>query len=249
MSIGSSTSAKRSSRRQLLAWGLVALPAILVSPVTSRDADIPLQQVIATDFGDWRDVHLVDGSVVTVAPRTTMTTRFDRNRRYIYFEGGDALFKVMKDPSHPFIVETARARATALGTTFAVSHDANRTLVTTTEGLVKVSRRPYEPEQTVVESVKVAANQQVTVDRWAPMKVRNVDPWIELAWTERQISFDRTWLPTAFDAFNLRNRTQISVPNYVHVLEYRVTGRFRLDDPEAFYEYVDGKLRKRVPLE
>jgi transmembrane sensor len=229
-----------------VAMGLGAVSAMLIARATSSDADLPTEQLIATELGDWREVRLLDGTIATVGPGTKIAAHFNRKRRYMYVAGGDVSFKVTKDPTHPFVVETSRAQARALGTTFAVSHDANRTIVTTTEGLVGVSRRPYEPDPSMVETVNVAANESVVVDQWSGMKVRSIDPASELAWMERQIVFQRTWLPTAFDEFNRRNRTQISVPSHAHALAYRVTGRFRLDDPESFYRYVDDQLRQRA---
>jgi len=104
-------------------------------------------RTVETEIGELRSVPLADGSVVALNTNSTITTKFTNHERRVALERGEARFTVMKDPTRPFVVETAQADVVAVGTIFNVRlGEADRTSVAVLEGKVKVQVRAREPE-------------------------------------------------------------------------------------------------------
>jgi len=95
---------------------------------------------IQTDAGEWRTVQLADGSTVSTGPNTLMRVEYSKEIRRINLARGEAMFKVMKDSSRPFIVNAGGAVARAVGTRFGVERRADLIRVTVAEGKVAVVR-------------------------------------------------------------------------------------------------------------
>src|SRR5688572_7947075 len=66
---------------------------------------------IETHAGEWRTVQLADGSFVTAGANTLMHVEFSEATRRIHLERGEAMFKVTRDASRPFIVNAGSAIA------------------------------------------------------------------------------------------------------------------------------------------
>jgi transmembrane sensor len=81
---------------------------------------------------------LPDGSHVILGAGSHMSVVFFRNRRVVSLLAGDAVFEVVQDPQRPFVVEGGLARATVLGTRFAVNRGADRSRVSVERGRVRV---------------------------------------------------------------------------------------------------------------
>ena len=69
-----------------------------------------------------------------------MQVDYSKETRRINLARGEAMFKVTKDPSRPFIVNAGGAIARAVGTRFGVEHREDRIRVTVAEGKVTVVR-------------------------------------------------------------------------------------------------------------
>ena len=95
---------------------------------------------IETRVGEWRTVQLADGSTVSTGPNTLMQVDYSDGTRRINLARGEAMFKVTKDPSRPFIVNAGGAVARAVGTRFGVERREDRIRVTVAEGKVAVVR-------------------------------------------------------------------------------------------------------------
>ncbi|EUJ11100.1 Fe2+-dicitrate sensor, membrane component [Methylophilaceae bacterium 11] len=83
---------------------------------------------------------LEDGSVVTANANSELDIIFYRHQRVVHIKRGEAIFDVAKDSERPFIVQTAQAKVTVLGTRFAVNQLANRVRVSVDHGRVQVAR-------------------------------------------------------------------------------------------------------------
>ena len=92
-------------------------------------------------------VTLADGSTVELAANARVMIPED-DARAARLLGGDALFRIVHDPSHPFTVSTANAEIAVLGTTFAVEASDVETEVVLVEGRVALSPRA-KPDQAV----------------------------------------------------------------------------------------------------
>lgn len=82
---------------------------------------------------------LEDGSVVTANANSELDITFYRHQRVVHIKRGEAIFDVAKDSERPFIVQTAQAKVTVLGTRFAVNQLANRVRVSVDHGRVEVA--------------------------------------------------------------------------------------------------------------
>lgn len=100
------------------------------------------QLSIITDAGQQKKIVLSDGSEVMLNCGSSLryTSGFIGKNREVYLNG-EAFFKVVHDPAHPFIVHTNRVKVQVLGTSFnvrAYATDANSAISVAT-GKVGVS--------------------------------------------------------------------------------------------------------------
>lgn len=95
-----------------------------------------------TGTGELKSVHLRDGSDVTLGGRTKILVAFSTQARSVELIRGEAWFRVAHDPRWPFVVHAGDGAITAVGTAFLVTRDADRVVVTVTEGTISVSSLP-----------------------------------------------------------------------------------------------------------
>jgi len=104
----------------------------------------------STGVGARRTINLPDGSVVQLAPLSTIgiTAAYGKSERAVRLQG-QAYFDVRHDAAHPFVVLTPTAEVRDLGTTFSVTADgAEGSRVVVTSGTV--SLRAQAGRETVV---------------------------------------------------------------------------------------------------
>jgi transmembrane sensor len=92
-----------------------------------------------TGVGEQRVVRLADGTLVSLNSDTRIQVGVTQNRRRVTLARGEAYFEVTHNPERPFVVSVGNHDVTALGTTFLVRFDSDRTAVTLVEGKVTVS--------------------------------------------------------------------------------------------------------------
>jgi transmembrane sensor len=221
---------------------LFAALLVLVSAIPASQSPDP---AVATKAGEWRTLTLEDGTVATLGPRTVLTHSFSHDRRSIHLIGGEALFKVKKDPQRPFVVATPVGCARALGTIFSVSHQLRSTAVITQEGIVGTARFDPADPNCSHHSIRLFAAEKAMIESWTPLVARTVDTAVEHAWTHREIIFSGQTVEQALAEFNRRNWIQLDMPDDAEILQMRLFGRFPLDDPERFARYLENQLRWR----
>ncbi len=135
--------ARRWAWRSAVALAAVAFAAVLVF-ILRRDAGFETYETAA---GETETVTLADGSTVLLAPSSRLRAEAkDDGARRVRLTG-EALFEVVPG-GEPFVVETATALTTVLGTTFGVSASEIETEVTLASGAVRLATR-LEPAQSV----------------------------------------------------------------------------------------------------
>lgn len=97
-----------------------------------------LPQTYSTGTGETRILPLPDGSVVHLNARTTLRWSGFPSERRTRLTAGQALFKVVHDPAHPFYVQTDDGLIRVLGTQFDVNRRSDATILTVLEGKVEV---------------------------------------------------------------------------------------------------------------
>jgi transmembrane sensor len=112
---------------------LLLFGVLFIGPRPSED--------YVTGIGEQRTVRLDDGSMLTLNTRSRASVRYSRAERTIELREGEALFKVAKDSSRPFLVLGGHAVVRAVGTEFVVRREPASTAVTVLEGRVSVVRR------------------------------------------------------------------------------------------------------------
>jgi transmembrane sensor len=100
-----------------------------------RNADA----VYRTETAENKQIVLPDGSTVMLGGSTQMAVHFADGKRSIRLEKGEALFTVVHDRNHPFIVQAGKGSVTAVGTEFNVRRNLELVTVTVTEGSVLVA--------------------------------------------------------------------------------------------------------------
>ncbi len=161
----------------------------------------PAYSVISTTRGQRLSVRLTDGTLVALAPGTTLRTPSTHGvrDRTVQLEG-EAAFTVTHDAARPFAVATPRAVARDLGTHFVVRAYAGDPLtdVVVAEGRVAVGRGNSAAERLSPDSLVIARGERVRVDpagRLALTKGVPLDRYF--AWTEGRLVFQRTPLREA----------------------------------------------------
>jgi transmembrane sensor len=102
-----------------------------------------MKNTLSTANAETYQLHLPDGSLVWLNAGSEITYATDLGRgkeRRVSFKG-EAYFKIAKDKSHPFIVETAEQQLKVLGTEFNVNSYPEEPFVRTTlvEGSVRIN--------------------------------------------------------------------------------------------------------------
>jgi transmembrane sensor len=88
-----------------------------------------------------RELRLADGTQVSLDPGSAIRTDFSAQIRTVLLERGTARFDVAHDPKHPFVVNAADRKVTAIGTRFEVSLHPKGVVVTLYQGVVEVAAR------------------------------------------------------------------------------------------------------------
>jgi transmembrane sensor len=186
--------------------------------------------LIETSATEQRTVALPDGSTVTVDSASRVATEWLPHERRVHLLAGQALFRVAKDKTRPFIVTAGDRTVTALGTEFDVRLQPDRVQVTLIEGRVAVrgiGAAAHLPVQELKPSEQlVALNGQVAL-------IQPVDAVRESAWADGQVYFSDEDLPTAVAEMNLRSARQITIGDPA-LQRYRINGMFRAGNQDSF---------------
>lgn len=141
---GAAEIARKEGRRRFLKRGVLGLFLGLGSGTAAWHGwryweGLPLAQLAArTGVGEVGRQALPDGSQVVLGAGSHIAVRYFRDRREVILLSGDAMFDVVRDPERPFVVDGGPARATVLGTRFAVNRSAGRSRVSVESGRVQV---------------------------------------------------------------------------------------------------------------
>lgn len=150
-----------------------------------------------TGVGALKDIHLDDGSNITLSGETKLLVTYTKQVRAVRLIQGEAWFKVAHDPQWPFIVQAGKGDIRAVGTAFLVTRDSDRVVVTVTEGTVTVMATPPpatkdSPGASVVHvPVHVTRGEEVSYrDNGTMASTVTADPRAATAWTHGRLVFD-----------------------------------------------------------
>ena len=130
----------------------------------------------ATGTAEVRDIHLSDGSEITLGARSSLEVAFRRHERRVVLTSGVAFFSVTKNPSRPFIVRVDDKEVRDVGTQFEIRRDLVSVRVSVVEGAVEVMQVPdragaasREAPRTVRLAARVTQPSSVSIPISAPI--------------------------------------------------------------------------------
>jgi transmembrane sensor len=232
-------------RRKPLARGQrVAIAASILFLCLSLGAALWWQDThdptYATRVGEQRTVTLSDGSTVELNARSRIRIRFTQATREVDLMEGQALFRVARNPSRPFIVATGTTRVRAVGTQFDVYRKSTGTVITVVEGKVAVSA-PEEPTIAAatpkIAAVLLAAGEQVTVTPLVLSAPTSADPAISTAWTQGKLVFESTALSEVLQEFSRYNARPLFIDD-PKLLTLHINGTFATTDSAQLVHFL-----------
>ena len=223
-------------------------------------------QQFATNIGQQRVITLADGTKITMAPSSKLSVSMSSNQRDVILHAGEAWFDVVHNDSKPFRVYAGASVIQDVGTHFGVNRLPSGTVVTVTEGEVKVmadhmsalhdgvgawfkSWLPADVEvirQPDVAVTPLGGQREVTVGQVAHITSNGRELTLtgiqrdgegNVANAKQLIFYDNTLADIAAE-FNRYNNRQIVVRGKVARMQ-RYSGVFAADDARSFLKYLD----------
>lgn len=179
-------------------------------------------RVFATAVAEVRTFPLDDGSSVTLGAHSTIAVQFGPAYRSVSLDAGEALFRVARDPGRPFVVSAGGRKITAVGTAFVVQREADRVVVTVTDGAVQIASSqswhdsylllPRVPAQLPRTATRVTRGEQLSYGpTGGTTPVRHVDTDAATSWKQGLLEFDHASLAHVVDVINRYSYRRITL--------------------------------------
>ena len=208
-------------------------------------------ETYSTSTGEQRVIDLADGSRLQLNTRSRVATEFSRKGRRVQLLDGEAIFYVAKDARRPFVVESANARVTAVGTAFNVRADTQQTTITVLEGRVRVSG-----SQDAVETATRISSQRsdlilgsgeqavITQDEPTPRKSPS-NVAVVTAWTKNRIVFENTPMSEAVAEFARYNGRRVTLVDE-ELRTRKISGVFASNDLQSLVQFLASDPRVEI---
>ncbi|WP_296615487.1 FecR family protein [Sphingomonas sp.] len=191
-----------------------------------------------TGAGAMRKIRLADGSLVTLNSRTAFDFTINRMGRSARLVDGEAYFEIAHDSNRPFTIRAGDATVRVLGTKFNIRLNDAQSVVSVTEGHVRVT-----PAGKPAAAVVLGAGQEAVVAN-GKLQQLPADALINDSWRQHRIVFRRTPLRQVVAELNRYRGTPIYLMS--NTLGDRiVTAVFATDDPEGAVRIIDRTLGAR----
>lgn len=202
--------------------------------------------------------RLPDGSIVELKTGADLVVDYEATLRRVTLRRGEALFRVEKDATRPFVVQAGNVAVRAVGTAFSVRLEGNALDVLVTEGTVSVADaaagRTLLPAKLAdgVEPVLAAGQRAKIGDATGPAPrpaqveaVAAPEVAAQLAWRISRLEFAGVSLADAVAQINRVNSVQISLADEA-MGRLRISGTFAPDDPATFARLAAASLGKEA---
>lgn len=156
-----------------------------ISHVTTQPVQIAMDH-FESGAGEKKQMTLPDGSVVYLNTDTRIgiaTAYFNKEKREIWLEEGEAFFEIAKNPEKPFIIHSIGLQTTVLGTSFNIKayKELDESSVSVRDGKVQVMH------QGNLLGV-FTKNQQITFNKTTGSTVKSEVNWEDAAsWMESRL--------------------------------------------------------------
>ncbi|BDD67233.1 sensor [Sphingobium sp. TA15] len=193
--------------------------------------------VYETAVGEIRTISLADGSTVILDTASRLRVQLSGSERRLDLDRGRARFEVAGDERRVFRVRVAGGEIVAHGTMFDVSLIGAHPLVTVLNGSVELHRSDAS-----AETRAFGPGQSVALDGHRTGQAASA---VEARWVSGMLALDATPLAEAVAAINRYNRIQIRLAE-PFAMPLRVTGAFRVRDPEGFARAVAASFHLKM---
>ena len=207
-----------------------------------------------TDIGEQRAITMPDGSIVELNARSKVRIAFHDQQRDVELLEGQALFRVAKDHSRPFVVHAGATSVRAVGTQFDIYRKNAGTTVTVIEGRVAVlsgpsvseqttetAREPNSPEAPIPVPMSLemflAAGEQMTVTSTHAVKAERPNIAAATAWTQHELVFDGTSLSEVLEEFS-RYSTHRLIVDSPDLANLKISGQYTSTSPESLLRFL-----------
>ncbi len=217
---------------------------------------------LETGLGEHKTVSLPDASEASLNSDTLAEFEYTATQRHVHLIRGEARFQVAHDPDRAFAVLANGRIIEAVGTAFVVKIGDGQTLVSVSEGRVRVAAAaaataagdPFDVVGTSGAGRRIlhSGEELVFAPAHAQVEVRQFDPSAfqrRLAWTDGRMVFDGERLQDVIEEFARHSEITIELSKPAFA-DLKVTGNFVLGDVEAFLEAIEitlGIQAERLP--
>lgn len=228
---------RHGSHWRMLAFGVMAASAVgaiglgaldwnRVAPIAGTPAR-EIVRILSNGRGAPRELALADGSRITLDTQTSVRLiGWEKGERRVALDRGRAFFAVTHDAAHPFEVRAGDATITDIGTRFEVALLPGGAGVLLVEGKVRVAT-PYAPD-----GVEMRPGTRLTL-RDGHWRVADQAGVRQAEWRSGIISVDDKPVGDVVAELN-RYLARPLVVRSAQAAQVRVSGVFRLDDPQGF---------------
>ena len=221
------------NRRAWLAGGGALAASLVGGAYLGRDH--LLRTGVVTDVGERRTFALPDGSSVELNTDTRIAWRFDRKRRRLWLERGEAALTIAQDALRPFELVTARGLARlAAGQFNARLRPAGLDLIVLA-GQAAVETASASAEVGVASAAAARQVLEITDQRIDVADAREAEVQSVQAWRRGEIVFEGQALSVAVEEYN-RYLTRKLVVADTRAASLRLGGRFLTGDPDSFLQ-------------
>lgn len=195
----------------------------------------------STQIGEQAQFKMADGSTVHLNTGSVMEVEYKPSRRIVRLLKGEALFKVVHDPSRPFDVIADEKRITAVGTAFVVRLTDAGLNITVTEGSVVViptlantalESNGKEVETGILAILKPNEKMIVEYGNVVIEKVKEDVMVRQLSWREGVLIFEDDSLVYVINEISRYTDTKIILAD-TELEELRIGGLFKIGEIEA----------------
>jgi len=248
--LGRSTDASASPAYSRVRWLAAAVAVLSLGLITTLYVYMFRDPTFVTHVGEQRSIALSDGSTMELNSRSEVRVHYSQHERALELIEGQALFRVAKDASRPFVVTSGDTKVRAVGTQFDVNKKREGTVVTVVEGRVSVQTNvpdaridPMSVEvKAAMPQLLVAGDQMTVTDKAQP--ITRPDVARAIAWTQRQLVFEAATLAEVAEEFNRYNQRQLVVQD-PELYDFHISGVFASTDPGALLQF----LRERAGVQ
>jgi transmembrane sensor len=174
-------------RRRWLATGLALAASLVVAVLLSPGLGLgPGSEEFHTRLGEQMAVTLPDGSSVKLNTDSRLSVVYSDSERKLTLARGEAFFEVAHDADRPFLVTAGNTQVRALGTAFNILLSGERSEITVTEGVVRVTEL-NAPDTRPAQTELLYSEQRLTGNSGGLGNTVTVDSGNLLAWRDGKL--------------------------------------------------------------